>query len=696
MKKFLAVAFAAVATVWAQSPIEIIGHSNTWWTAQGEATSTATIEGGNGNHSPLKGTIVLGSATNPWAGISTALGSDNKTSLLGLTSIDVTYSATATFRIGLTTDIGSDDGTGFRTEIDAASSEVTVNIPIDDFKRPDWAGVEQIDVKTKLGDATGFDLTIPNGTGGSFTVSSFRLNFGSGGGVQPTFTVTFNAGTGASVSPQSIPNVQTGQQITLPTPTRTGYTFNGWFTAATGGTKISDAGSYNVTQTAAITMYAQWTATGGGDPQMPTGDHIELIGRTGLTWGSYKDEASTVTIRTESPLDATLSLSNTQTSYLALATWSVMNLNFAGLTDVVITYTADKDFSVSLEIGQNLSTAQLTAGTNVTRVLPLSQFSPQPNLAAVSGVLFAHTHSGQSLDLKVTSLKLFGLSEGSGGGGQNPHPGETLELIGWEYTSWTHYSSQTSNVTFSEEQDGRLIAELSLGQSSGYWPYLGLSTWPQDITRTAEVKITYISDGIFSLGIGLKGTGALDGDGNPASVDYIVPLNKSSTPETVILPLKLFRAPAHPIAGFTGPANLCLADREEFAGLTFAHTNYGQTVNLQVLSLELRFGDVTGDCTTDSGGGGGGGVGVSGGINAARSRLAITGISAGRLGLSVPMAGLYTVSIHSPDGRMLAHTEANLVQGVNSLVVGRNFARGVAIVRIQGANSVLVRRVSIK
>ena len=47
--------------------------------------------------------------------------------------------------------------------------------------------------------------------------------------------------------------------VTLPTATRTGYTFAGWYDAATGGTKIGDAGD-SYTPTADKTLYAHWTA----------------------------------------------------------------------------------------------------------------------------------------------------------------------------------------------------------------------------------------------------------------------------------------------------------------------------------------------------------------------------------------------------------------------------------------------------
>lgn len=43
---------------------------------------------------------------------------------------------------------------------------------------------------------------------------------------------------------------------TLPTPTRTGYTFDGWYTAKTGGTKVSD--STVITATSDYTLYARW------------------------------------------------------------------------------------------------------------------------------------------------------------------------------------------------------------------------------------------------------------------------------------------------------------------------------------------------------------------------------------------------------------------------------------------------------
>ena len=51
----------------------------------------------------------------------------------------------------------------------------------------------------------------------------------------------------------------TSANVPLPSVTRTGYTFDGWYTAATGGTKVGDAGTPYI-PTASVTLYAHWTA----------------------------------------------------------------------------------------------------------------------------------------------------------------------------------------------------------------------------------------------------------------------------------------------------------------------------------------------------------------------------------------------------------------------------------------------------
>ena len=89
---------------------------------------------------------------------------------------------------------------------------------------------------------------------GSVTSSAATLTVNSP--APKTFTVTFNANGGSvDTSSKSVTNGST--YGTLPTPKRSGYTFQGWFTAASGGSKITSSSTVNLS--ANQTLYAHWT-----------------------------------------------------------------------------------------------------------------------------------------------------------------------------------------------------------------------------------------------------------------------------------------------------------------------------------------------------------------------------------------------------------------------------------------------------
>jgi len=75
-----------------------------------------------------------------------------------------------------------------------------------------------------------------------------------------TLSITYDSQGGSSVSDGDATTSTGGTISALPTdPTRDGYTFAGWFTAASDGTQITAGSAHN--QTADFTLYAQWTAT---------------------------------------------------------------------------------------------------------------------------------------------------------------------------------------------------------------------------------------------------------------------------------------------------------------------------------------------------------------------------------------------------------------------------------------------------
>lgn len=70
------------------------------------------------------------------------------------------------------------------------------------------------------------------------------------------YTVTFNANEG-TVTPESKTVTYDGTYDELPTPTRSGYKFLGWFTDVTGTDKVTEGKKVSIT--AAQTLYAHWS-----------------------------------------------------------------------------------------------------------------------------------------------------------------------------------------------------------------------------------------------------------------------------------------------------------------------------------------------------------------------------------------------------------------------------------------------------
>jgi len=88
--------------------------------------------------------------------------------------------------------------------------------------------------------------------GDSYTINTTRTLYAQWTAVQ--YTLTYEPQGGSAVAPTT---QNAGTQITpLPTPTFTGRTFNGWFTASSGGSLVTSPYTLN----ASVTLYAQWTA----------------------------------------------------------------------------------------------------------------------------------------------------------------------------------------------------------------------------------------------------------------------------------------------------------------------------------------------------------------------------------------------------------------------------------------------------
>ena len=176
---------------------------------------------------------------------------------------------------GYTITFAANGGTGTMADVTGISGEYT--LPANGFTAPSgkqfkaWSvgGVEK---------AVGGKITVTANT----TVTAVWED-----SPVVTYTVSFDAN-GGSVTPASAVTGADGKLTSLPTPTRSGsYSFDGWYTAASGGTQITTAYTFS----ADTTVYAHWTYTGGGGgsyyapvvPDMPmlyrgcTGDAVKTL-----------------------------------------------------------------------------------------------------------------------------------------------------------------------------------------------------------------------------------------------------------------------------------------------------------------------------------------------------------------------------------------------------------------------------------
>ena len=105
--------------------------------------------------------------------------------------------------------------------------------------------------------------TAADGSGSSYAAgASFMLNADVTLYAQwtlETFIVSFDP-EGGTVSPASVTFTPGSPDLILPTPVDAGFTFSGWYSAASGGTLEGRAGG-SFAPTSSVVLYAQWAAS---------------------------------------------------------------------------------------------------------------------------------------------------------------------------------------------------------------------------------------------------------------------------------------------------------------------------------------------------------------------------------------------------------------------------------------------------
>lgn len=134
------------------------------------------------------------------------------------------------------------------TDYDASTGKFLCADPANGYP----SGIIDI-INSQLGSSRGKNQnTVISNIGGYWMITN--KSGGGSGVINEGITITFNANGGScSTSTKSIS--KGGSLGSLPTPTRTNYTFDGWYTAASGGTKISASTTFSSN----TTVYAHWT-----------------------------------------------------------------------------------------------------------------------------------------------------------------------------------------------------------------------------------------------------------------------------------------------------------------------------------------------------------------------------------------------------------------------------------------------------
>ena len=150
-------------------------------------------------------------------------------------------------------------------------------------------------------------------------------------------TITYNANGGTN-APE--PTVVWGEGswegiVTIHNPTRTGYSFNGWNTQANGGGTAYDPAD-DITLTADITLYAQWTAL---SSVLDSVTDANITETTTVSWTNYGSFTNKLRFIFGSVDSGEIAVTGSSYTYTLPSTWYAQTPNATSGTATVYLYT---------------------------------------------------------------------------------------------------------------------------------------------------------------------------------------------------------------------------------------------------------------------------------------------------------------------------------------------------------------------
>ena len=201
---------------------------------------------------------------------------------------------------------------------------------------------------SSLGTVT-LSASVPAGDGTTYCATAANIEKTS---INTYYLVTFDKQNGESAIENKY--YKNGEAIALPsTPSYSGYTFQGWFDAPSGGTEVTSA----ITPTASRTVYAQWEATCEGPMiTMQSGSRTYFVGREAATlvgeasaanegeltytWYSCDDELKTNPVALPGAPTPSTAVAGTQYYYFTV---TEAGCDVVASSDVIVITVVEKD-----------------------------------------------------------------------------------------------------------------------------------------------------------------------------------------------------------------------------------------------------------------------------------------------------------------------------------------------------------------
>lgn len=187
----------------------------------------------------------------------------------------------------------------------------------------------------------------------------------------------------------------------LPTPTRTGYAFNGWYTEKTGGTKVT--ADTVATVLANQTLYAHW-------------------------------EARAYNVNWNTGTGYTIAVNRTSSPYANASTGALTNGAVVYYGDVLsVTYTASTGYTISSKGSTSITVTGNVTASNIYCTVTVNQYTASWNGG-----------TGYTITVKRTSSPLKGASTGTLNSGAAVYYGDVLSVT---YTRSDYYDISSHGAT---------------------------------------------------------------------------------------------------------------------------------------------------------------------------------------------------------------------------------------------------------